>query len=73
MRFTTILSTTLVGTALVSAAPTQPRAVGDPVAVDMIGMVNKYKTHIDSALSKKDGIKSNKVCKHTTVTARKEW
>jgi tyrosinase len=73
MRLATIYSTALLGASFVSAVPAKPRAVGDLIPVDMIGMVNKYKTHIDTALTKKDGNKSNKVCKHSTVSVRKEW
>jgi tyrosinase len=73
MRLSIVYNAALLGTSLVSAVPAKPRAVGDLVPVDMIGMVNKYKTHIDTALTKKDKNKSNKVCKHSTVTVRKEW
>ncbi|KAF2276777.1 Di-copper centre-containing protein [Westerdykella ornata] len=73
MRFTSICSNVLLGAALVTAAPAQSRAIGDPIPVDMIGMLSKYNDQINSALSKRDGNKSKKVCKHSTVTTRKEW
>jgi tyrosinase len=71
MRLSTLCSAALLGTSFVAAAPAAQ--VGQPIAVDMPGMITKYKSHIDSALSKKDGNRSNKVCKHSTVTVRKEW
>lgn len=73
MRLTTIYGTALLGASFVSAVPAKPRAVGDLVPVDMISMVNKYKTQIDTALTKKDRNKSKKACKHSTVSVRKEW
>lgn len=73
MRFATICGSAFLGASFVGAVPAKPRAVGDLVPVDMIGMINKYNTHIDSALSKKDRKKSKKVCKHSNVSVRKEW
>ncbi|KAF2749693.1 Di-copper centre-containing protein [Sporormia fimetaria CBS 119925] len=73
MLFSKIYTVAFLGASVVTAAPTKVRAVGDPLTVDMIGLINNYKTYIDSALAKKDSNRSNKVCKHSTVTKRKEW
>lgn len=75
MRLSTICGTVLAGTAFVAAAPAQSRQAGNPaqIPVDLIGMVNKYKTYVNTTLAKKDSVKGNKVCKHATVSTRKEW
>ncbi|KAF1994200.1 Di-copper centre-containing protein [Amniculicola lignicola CBS 123094] len=72
MRFSTALGYFVAGTALVAAAPAKRGDPSQAVPVDLITSINKYKSVIDSSLSKKDK-HGRRVCNHRTVAVRKEW